>query len=85
MIIDFQTKMATGKANEKRRFDKFGSTSVRVFATASEMYRGTTEQDWIIPVVTASTIDRGAIMRRAHEIAKLARASQAIAPRCNTA
>jgi hypothetical protein len=72
MIIDFQTKMTEGKANAKRRLDKFGSSSVRVFTTA-DLYRGQSEQDWIAPVVTQPTIDRAAIMRRAHQIAKLCR------------
>jgi hypothetical protein len=72
-MIDFQTMMTEGKVNEKRRFDKFGSASVIVFKTAKQMYRGTTEQDWIAPVVAQPTLDRAAIMRRAHQIAKLCR------------
>ncbi len=73
MIINFQERMEIGRNSRKRTIERTGSSSVRIFATSAEMYGDMTEQEWIAPVVTSSTIDRAAIMRRAHQIARSCR------------
>ncbi len=73
MIIDFQERMEIGRNQRKRTIERMGSSSVRIFATSAEIYGDMTEQEWITPV-SQPTIDRAAIMRRAHQIARSCRA-----------
>jgi hypothetical protein len=39
-MLDFQERMAIGRANRKRAIERNGSSSVKIFTTSEEMYRG---------------------------------------------
>jgi hypothetical protein len=45
-MYDFQQAMADGKARTKRAIERSGGSSVQVFTSSQDRWRGVTEEDW---------------------------------------